>query len=255
MSLTFRLDAAPPIVVPHTPEYLSQFLLSLYSLVLTAGEEVECVRAGLFHCSLSLTLPPTQPAPALPAVDSESSSGTAPTLLQRHLELCVMRRGSQAVWESPLVTEQRSEAFLCARRHAEEDAALGTVWRLPPIDVMLLCAGAVEALFSEEAATALPLRAFRRRAFDLGEQRERVRAGGEPWTRLEQLKLLSSLRTQARSVDGEAMTLQHKAVMDAFAAGELALGGEEEEGAGSAGSGGAGSGGGAGAAAAQAEGQ
>lgn len=250
MSLSFCLDAAPPIVVPHTPEYLSQFLLSLYSLLLAAGEEVECVRAGLFHCSLSLTLPPAQPAPALPAIDSESSSGTLPTPLQRHLELCVMRRGSLAVWESPLVTEQRSEAFLCARRHAEEDAALGTVWRLPPIDVMLLCAGAVETLFSEEAATALPLRAFRRRAFDLGEQRERVRAGGEQWTRLEQLKLLSTLRTQARSVDGEAMTLQHKAVMDAFAAGELALGGEEEE----EGAGSAGSGGGAGTAAALAEG-
>jgi hypothetical protein len=52
-------------------------------------------------------------------------------------------------------------------------------------------------------------------------------------------------------VDGEAMTLQHKAVMDAFAAGELALGGEEEE---EEGAGSAGSGGGAGTAAALAEG-
>jgi hypothetical protein len=265
MALSFRVEDNRPVQCPQpTPEFLRAHVASLHALLLAHGEEVPWPRAAsgaAFYCSLALTLPrgfapPPRAAPAQ-AADEEGeeeeaapgSSGTLPSAAQRRLELRVVRRaGGVPVWESPLVTEQRSQAFLVARAgegagagagageeeeegEGLEEGALGvTAWRVPPIDAMLLAARALEALLPEEAATAPPLRAFRRRAFDLEEQRARVRVGGAQWTRAEQLKLLAALRAQVRgAADGSEMTVQHKAIVAAFAQGELAMGGGEEE--------------------------
>jgi hypothetical protein len=284
MALTFRLEGNRPEQCPCTPEFLGAHVSGLHALLLAHGEEVTWPRAAAgaaFYCSLALTLPhgfvpPPQPkrAPVVGGSGSDEaeeeeeagaapgSSGTLPSAAQRRLELRVVRRsGGVPVWESPLVTEQRSQAFLVARageggegeggggaaagarEGEEEEGAPGvTAWRVPPIDAMLLAARALEALLPEEAATAPPLRAFRRRAFDLEEQRARVRAGGQQWTRAEQLKLLAALRAQARQADGTEMSVQHRAVVAAFAQGELAMGSSEEgeEGGGSEGGAGAG---------------
>ena len=277
MALTFRLEGNRPEQCLCTPEFLGAHVSSLHALLLAHGEEVPWPRAAAgaaFYCSLALTLPRGFAAlPCAPVAGSgdegeeeggaaPGSSGTLPSAAQRRLELRVVRRsGGVPVWESPLVTEQRSQAFLVARageggegeregEEEEEEGAPGvTAWRVPPIDAMLLAARALEALLPEEAATAPPLRAFRRRAFDLEEQRARVRAGGQQWTRAEQLKLLAALRAQARQADGAEMSVQHRAVVAAFAQGELAMGsGEEGEEGGGGGSGGEGGGAGAGAA-------
>ena len=237
--LSWRVDSTQaPQTQAFTPLFLQAFIPELYGLVAREGREVEPsgARPGLHEvCSLQLTLPTgfsaRAPSATGAAQGSDEDSGSMPMASQRFLELCIVRRGGTlALWESPLITEQRSEAFLFARRHAEEDAESATVWRLPPIDCRLLFLRAVCSLQEEGAELPPALRAFRRKALDLAEQRERVRTGGEAWTRQEQLKLLCSLRTSASQLgpDKQTLSVDHAAVMAAFEEGERVLGGGVE---------------------------
>ena len=245
--LAFRIEEAQHGVDAALPPALLDALLpDLRALLRASGEEraAPALRSAKCHCRLTLTLPPGYaPPPAEPIGDDEGAV-PLPAASQRHLELAVLRRaGAGVTWESALVAEQRNEGVLTAAARAGDEAS-ASAWRLPPIDAMLLMVRAVAAV-AAEGAWPPAFRAFRRRALDLEEQRARVRAGGEAWSRVEQLRLLCRLRLMASGLpaDGGADSAEDASIRAAFECGERAMaagGAEGEEGGSSGGDGGGG---------------
>ena len=147
-----------------------------------------------------------------------------------------VRRGTGLLlWESPLVAAQRVEAFVVA---TTTDDGEQRAFRVDPVDAQMLIARTVSAAAAGgvacgAAATAFApddfqLHKYSRAAEALAVQRTRCAAGGEPWTRMEQLAKLAALRSAAQVAyrcvaEGETLTAENRAALEAVFAGDAAM--------------------------------
>jgi len=153
----------------------------------------------------------------------------------------ILSRGSGLVrWESPLVSSQRAEAFVLAMTEVT-DGGEKRVYKVDPIDAQVAISDAVSAAVSEsdESLTAphvgAQIRAYSRAANTLHAQRQRVAAGGEPWSRTEQLAKLAMLRTASEGILSKKVrgivefSPEETAILDAVAAGDAAMAADGED--------------------------
>jgi hypothetical protein len=150
----------------------------------------------------------------------------------------ILRSPSLVRFESPLVSSQRAEAFVVAMTEVA-DSGEKRVYNVDPIDAQVAISDVISAAVreSDESQTdphiGAQIRAYSRAANTLHAQRQRVAAGGEPWSRVEQLAKLAMLRTAsegivAKKVRGE-LSLEETAVLDAVAAGDAAMAADGED--------------------------
>jgi hypothetical protein len=147
-----------------------------------------------------------------------------------------MVRGSALIrWESPLISSQRAEAFVVAMTEVA-DGGEKRVYKVDPIDAQVAISDAISAAVSESDGSqthiGAQIRAYSRAANTLHAQRQRVAAGGEPWTRAEQLSKLAMLRTASEGILSKMVTAyspEETAILDALAAGDAAMAADGED--------------------------
>ena len=149
-----------------------------------------------------------------------------------------MVRGSALIrWESPLISSQRAEAFVVAMTEVA-DGGEKRVYKVDPIDAQVAISDAISAAVSESDGSqtnphiVAQIRAYSRAANTLHAQRQRVAAGGEPWTRAEQLSKLAMLRTASEGILSKMVTAyspEETAILDALAAGDAAMAADGED--------------------------